>query len=187
MPAKVPWPTAHLAGTTVYVRRSWGGSLLLALLACCTGCGTGNHATSEARTEGPNALFLPTLASDAPPPPNAPPGMLWIPGGEFSMGADAGCEGLCARPGTTPDALPVHRVSVQGFWMDATEVTNDQFAAFVQATGYRTIAEIAPTRAEFPDAPEENLRAGSVVFTPTEGPVPLDDHFQWWNYVQGAN
>jgi sulfatase modifying factor 1 len=187
MIAQVPWPPAVLAGSTAHVRCFWGGSIGIALLAGCTGYGSADNATSEARADGPNALFLPTLASDAPSPPNAPPGMVWIPGGEFSMGADAGCEGLCARPGTTPDALPVHRVTVRGFWMDATEVTNDQFAAFVQATGYRTIAEIAPTRAEFPDAPEENLRAGSVVFTPTDRPVPLDDHYQWWNYVQGAN
>ena len=55
------------------------------------------------------------------------------------------------------DARPVHRVRVNGFYMDTTEVTNEQFAAFVRATGYVTVAERKPTRAEFPDAPEENL------------------------------
>jgi formylglycine-generating enzyme required for sulfatase activity len=78
-------------------------------------------------------------------------------------------------------------VYVDGFWMDATDVTNADFEKFVKATGYVTIAERAPTKEEFPTAPPENLVAGSVVFTPTPGPVPLDDHFQWWSYVKGAN
>jgi len=85
------------------------------------------------------------------------------------------------------DARPVHRVYVNGFWMDATEVTNEQFEQFVQATGYVTIAERAPTQEEFPTAPPENLVAGSAVFTPTPDPVPLNDHFQWWRYQKGAN
>jgi formylglycine-generating enzyme len=71
--------------------------------------------------------------------------------------------------------------------MDATVVTNAQFEKFANATGYRTIAEIAPTKEEFPTAPPENLVAGSTVFTPTAVPVGLNDHFQWWNYVPGAN
>ena len=70
----------------------------------------------------------------------------------------------------------MHRVHVDGFWMDTTEVTNDEFARFVKATGYVTIAERTPTAAEFPGAPPENLVAGSVVFTPTPAAVPLDDH-----------
>ncbi|HMH31989.1 MAG TPA: SUMF1/EgtB/PvdO family nonheme iron enzyme, partial [Puia sp.] len=84
------------------------------------------------------------------------------------------------------DARPVHRVYVDGVLMDENEVTNRAFAAFVKATGYITVAERKPTREEFPDAPEENLVAGSIVFTPT--PVAdLSDHYQWWNYVHGAN
>jgi len=71
--------------------------------------------------------------------------------------------------------------------MDATDVTNDQFEKFVKATGYRTVAEIAPTKEEFPTAPPENLVAGSTVFTPTPGPVPLNDMFQWWRYQHGAD
>ena len=62
-----------------------------------------------------------------------------------------------------------------------------EFEKFVKATGYVTIAERAPTTEEFPTAPPENLVAGSVVFTPTPGPVPLNNHFQWWSYVKGAN
>ncbi len=131
--------------------------------------------------------FAPTIPNDGPAPTPAPEGMVWIPGGEFSMGSDVASESMCDLPGHTRDALPVHRVYVDGFFMDATEVTNEQFAAFVEATGYVTIAERAPTAEEYPTAPPENLVAGSVVFTPTAGPVPLDDHFQWWRYETGAS
>jgi hypothetical protein len=113
--------------------------------------------------------------------------MVWIPGGEFSMGSDASGDALCGLPGVTRDAQPIHRVYVNGFWMDKTDVTNEKFEEFVKATGYVTIAERTPTKEEFPTAPPENLVAGSVVFTPTTGPVPLTDHYQWWNYVKGAN
>ena len=102
--------------------------------------------------------------------------MVWIPGGEFWMGAEE-----------FPDAQPWHRVSVDGFWMDKTEVTNDQFAKFVKVTNYVTLAEKAPRVEDFPGAPPENLVAGSVVFSPPDHPVKLNDHFQWWNYVKGAN
>jgi formylglycine-generating enzyme required for sulfatase activity len=138
--------------------------------------------------EGPVAAapFLPTLENKTRP--NLPPeGMVWIPGGEFSMGCDQSGESLCGLPGVTRDSQPIHRVYVDAFWMDATEITNEQFDRFVKATGYRTIAEIAPTKEEFPTAPPENLVAGSTVFTPTPGPVLLRDHFQWWRYQHGAN
>jgi formylglycine-generating enzyme required for sulfatase activity len=113
--------------------------------------------------------------------------MVWIPGGEFSMGSTAESESMCDQPGLTHDALPVHRVYVDGFWMDATEVTNEEFEKFVKATGYVTIAERTPTKEEFPDAPPENLVAGSTVFTPTHEAVSLDNHYQWWRYQKGAN
>jgi len=117
----------------------------------------------------------------------APDGMQWIPGGEFSLG--------CLDPRAIPhggpdpmaDARPIHRVHVDGFWMDATEVTNAQFAAFVAATGYITVAERVPRAEDFPDAPPENLVAGSVVFTPPAEAVPLADHLRWWAYVKGAD
>jgi formylglycine-generating enzyme required for sulfatase activity len=112
--------------------------------------------------------------------------MVWIPGGEFSMGATVESESLCSLSGVTRDALPVHRVHVDGFWMDATEVTNAQFAAFVEATGYVTVAERKPTQEEFPTAPPENLVAGSTVFAPTPKPVRLNNHYLWWSYVPGA-
>jgi sulfatase modifying factor 1 len=135
----------------------------------------------------PAAAFAPTVPNTAAAPKPAPAGMVWIPGGEFSMGSEAGSDGLCALPGVTRDALPVHRVSVDGFWMDATVVTNEQFARFVQATGYVTVAEKKPTAEEFPTAPPENLVAGSTVFTPTSEAVDLHDFYQWWRYAHGAD
>ena len=86
-----------------------------------------------------------------------------------------------------PDTRPIHRVYVDAFWADATEVTNEQFGLFVKATGYVTVAEKKPTHEEFPTAPEANLVAGSVVFSPAAQAVPLDNHYRWWTYVPGAN
>jgi formylglycine-generating enzyme len=85
------------------------------------------------------------------------------------------------------DARPWHRVYVDGFWIDKTEVTNEQFAKFVKATGHVTVAEKTPRAEDFPGAPPENLVAGSVVFSPPDRAVPLDDHMRWWSYVKGAN
>ena len=101
--------------------------------------------------------------------------MVWIPGGSFDMG--------CADPRSLPyggpdpmnDARPIHRVHVDGFWMDATEITNAEFAAFVEAAGYVTVAERAPAAEDFPGAPPENLVAGSIVFTPPQETVPMRD------------
>ena len=141
---------------------------------------------STAATAAPDE-FQNTVPNTAGPPGTAPEGMVWIPGGEFSMGArdprglaHGGHDGM-------EDARPVHRVYVDGFWLDRTEVTNRQFERFVRATGYVTIAEKTPTAGEFPGAPPENLVAGSVVFTPPDQAVPLDDHYQWWRYVAGAS
>jgi len=131
--------------------------------------------------------FEPTIPNATPAPAKVPPGMVWIPGGEFSMGSPIESESLCSMPGMTRDASPIHRVYVDGFWMDSTELTNGEFEKFVEATGYVTIAERTPTAAEFPGAPPENLVAGSTVFTPTAAPVPLDNHYQWWRYQKGAN
>lgn len=131
--------------------------------------------------------FQPTVANTGTPRQPAPAGMVYIPGGEFSMGGvnpvgmnDGGREAM-------NDARPVHRVYVDPFFMDETEVTNAQFAAFVEATGYVTLAEKKPTREEFPTAPEDKLVAGSVVFSPPSSKVSLDNLYQWWAYVYGAN
>jgi formylglycine-generating enzyme required for sulfatase activity len=116
-------------------------------------------------------------AATAPPPAgDAPEGMAWVPGGTFWMGDN-----------DFPDARPVHQVSVDGFWMDKTEVTNAQFARFIQATGYVTVAERAPDAKDFPGVPPSDLKPGSIVFTPTAGPVALDDISQWWRYIPGAD
>jgi formylglycine-generating enzyme required for sulfatase activity len=135
------------------------------------------------------AAFLATAPNKAPAPGPAPEGMVWVPVGEFSMGCQLPSEEFCTSATLTAvkDTQPIHRVYVNGFWMDTTDVTNERFEKFVKTTGYVTIAERAPTKEEFPTAPPENLVAGSVVFTPTPGEVPLDNHYQWWNYVHGAN
>ncbi len=105
-------------------------------------------------------------------------GMVWIPAGSFEMGE--------ADP-MFPDAKPVHRVQLDGFWMDKTEVTNAQFARFVNATGYRTVAERPPDPKDFPGADPSMLVPGSLVFTPPEGPVSLEQHYSWWRYQRGAS
>lgn len=103
--------------------------------------------------------------------------MVWIPGGTFTMGSAEG----------QPDERPPHLITVDGFWMDKTEVTNEQFERFVRATRYVTVAERAPDPKDYPGVPIERLVAGSVVFTPPPGEVPLDNHYAWWSYVPGAN
>lgn len=137
----------------------------------------------------PASPFTATVENKARPEGPTPEGMAWIPGGEFSMGCTVPAEGVCtsATLQAVEDAKPIHRVYVDGFWMDKTDVTNDQFEKFVRATGYKTIAEIAPSREEFPTVPPENLVPGSTVFTPTSEPVSLDNMLQWWRYEPGAN
>jgi formylglycine-generating enzyme required for sulfatase activity len=133
--------------------------------------------------------FAPTVSNQTPPPANAPIGMVWIPGGEFSMGCQLPSKGFCtmATMNAVNDAQPIHRVYVDAFWMDQNDVTNEEFARFIAATGYVTIAERTPTKEEYPSAPPEALVAGSPVFTPTSHPVPLDNYLRWWRYVHGAN
>jgi formylglycine-generating enzyme len=122
-----------------------------------------------------------------PPAGKTPPGMAWIPGGVFWMGTEDPTSMVCGGPDAMPDARPLHLVAVDGFWMDVAEVTNDEFAAFVEATGYQTIAERVPRAEDYPGAPPENLVAGSIVFSPPDHEVPLDNHMRWWSYVPGAN
>lgn len=143
--------------------------------------------TEIARDLPPATSFGPTVPNRAAAPGPAPAGMVWIPGGEFSMGSDDTGESLCSISGVTRDAQPIHRVAVDGFWMDATEVTNAEFAQFIAATHYKTVAETAPTKEEFPTAPPENLIAGSTVFTATAQPVDLKNYFAWWRYVPAAD
>ncbi len=143
---------------------------------------------AAATTSPDRPAFQPTIENTASAPGPAPEGMAWIPGGEFSMGAQdpPDMHDTVGMQATT-DSRPIHRAYVDGFWMDRTEVTNAQFAAFVAATGYVTVAERTPRAADFPGAPAEALVAGSVVFTPPDHAVPIDNPFQWWAYAKGAD
>lgn len=115
------------------------------------------------------------MTSTKQKPPH--PDMVWIPGGTFKMGSEE----------HYPEEAPVHQVTVDGFWMDKYSVTNAQFARFVKATGYVTLAERPPDPALYPDAPPENLIAGSLVFKMTPGPVNLQFIDQWWAWTPGAS
>lgn len=104
-------------------------------------------------------------------------GMVHIEGGTFWMGSEQ----------HYPEEGPVHQVSVDSFWIDATPVTNRQFARFVAETGYVTVAEIAPDPAEYPGADPALLQPGSSLFTRPKTPVPLHDPFAWWQFALGTN
>jgi formylglycine-generating enzyme len=186
-----------LRAGSVAARPRWAGAACAAFLLAGAGFWLSRCSSSEAPPEGhtpspspapiSKPMFEPTVQNAVAPPKPAPEGMRWIPGGEFSMGAADPRSFDHGGHESMSDARPIHRVYVDAFWMDATEVTNAEFARFVKATGYVTVAEKKPTREEFPDALEENLVAGSVVFTPPQSAVALDDHYQWWAYVPGAS
>jgi sulfatase modifying factor 1 len=142
---------------------------------------------ARASTVAQAERFGPTMPNKEPPPAAAPSGMVWIPGGEFSMGAKDLPGMNMVGMQATKDSRPIHRVYVDGFFMEKTDVTNAQFAKFVNATGYVTIAEKTPSAADFPGAAPENLFAGSVVFAPPDHAVALEDNNEWWSYVKGAN
>lgn len=144
-------------------------------------------AESGRNVDSPPIGFQATIENHEPAPRTSPKGAVWIPGGEFSMGANDPPDMDDVGMKATFDARPIHRVYVDGFYMDKTDVTNAQFSEFVKATGYVTVAERVPRAEDFPGAPPENLVAGSVVFSPPDHSVPLNDHFQWWSYVKGAN
>ena len=147
-----------------------------------------NASTRESRpTADRIAEFEPTMENKGPAPAEIPTGMGWVPGGEFSMGAQESESMNDVGMQATLDSRPIHRVYVDGFWMDKTDVTNSEFERFVKATGYVTVAERKPRAEDFPGAPPENLVAGAVVFSPPDHMVSLDNHFQWWAYVPGAN
>ncbi|MGM7671249.1 formylglycine-generating enzyme family protein [Microbacterium sp. A93] len=102
--------------------------------------------------------------------------LVTVPGGSFRMGSDR----------DYPEEAPAHRRSVAAFRLERHPVTNAQFAGFVEATGYVTEAEEDPDPAELPGVDPALVVPGGIVFTPTAGPVPLDDWRQWWSYVPGA-
>ena len=169
-------------------------TMLLAVLGLAAFAAT--YALARRRAEVPS----PAVASPAPAKPaeaaakptgaptgEAPPGMVWIPGGEFTMGS--------TDPLAWPDEAPAHRVYVDGFWMDEHEVTNAEFREFIRAIGYVTTAEREPDVKEIlkqsppgtPPPPKEMLVPGSLVFTPPDRPIGLDDYGQWWKWTPGAS
>jgi sulfatase modifying factor 1 len=103
--------------------------------------------------------------------------MIWIAGGTFRMGSDR----------HYPEEGPVHRVTVDGFWIDRMPVTNREFSRFVEETGHVTVAETKPDGRDYPGALPHMLKAGSLVFTPPDHPVDLRDWSQWWTFTFGAN
>jgi formylglycine-generating enzyme required for sulfatase activity len=121
------------------------------------------------------------------PPGEAPDGMVWIPGGTFIRGNDGNEASVHEGP--------AHTVEVNGFWMDETEVTNAQYREFVKATGYVTVAERPIDWEELkknlpagtPKPADSILQPGSMVFSPPNYPVQLNDFSQWWAWVVGAN
>jgi len=106
----------------------------------------------------------------------ARPEMIWVEGGAFLMGSEH----------HYPEERPVHRVRVDGFWIDRTPITNREFRRFVEATGYVTFAEIPPDPKDYPGALPHMLKAGSLVFTPPRRAVNLTDWSQWWQFKFGA-
>ncbi|MGE3315924.1 MAG: formylglycine-generating enzyme family protein [Planctomycetaceae bacterium] len=146
-------------------------------------------AAAAPKNESDPAPVIETPAVVEPPAP-APKEMVWIPGGTFTMGGDK------AGP---PDETPAHEVTLDGFYMDKTEVTNADFEKFVEATKYTTVAERTPKREDFigqvedvSTIPEENLVAGSLCFNEAFDRGTLTrDHPLWpyqvWKYVKGAN
>ena len=126
------------------------------------------------------ALSMTTVHQPVRIEPGSPPapGMVWIPGGTFRMGSDK----------HYPEERPAHRVTVSGFWMDRTPVTNRQFREFTEATGHVTFAEIPPQAADYPGAKPDLLHPGSLVFlTPTRQVSNLSDCHQWWTFMLGAD
>lgn len=146
--------------------------------------------TEEANKESSESEASPELVKTYSEEIEVPEGMVWIPGGEFNQGAVEGDKMAVHHE------KPVHRVAVDGFFMDETEVTNAEFKEFVDATGYRTVAEreiywedvkkqLPPGT---PKPPDSLLQPGSLVFKKTKSSVPnLYDFTQWWEWKVGAN
>lgn len=140
--------------------------IVLAVAIAASAC------SEKARVESRNKSLAATAGAASAS--SKPAAMQFIPGGEFRMGSEAAREG------------PVHPAMVSAFWIDTHELTNAEYAKFVEATHHVTVAEMAPSREEFPDAPADKLVPGGLVFTGTSGVVPLDDYTQWWEYRPGA-
>lgn len=144
-------------------------------LACC-------QQNMPSRFEVPNSS-RPIVKRNKP----SKEGMVWIPAGEFMMGGD--------DQWSKEDEFPKHKVKLSGFYMDKTPVTNQQFKQFIDATNYITTAEQVPDwefiKTQLPEGtpkPHDSLlQPSSLVFSPPNQPVQLNNHLVWWSWVQGAN
>jgi sulfatase modifying factor 1 len=148
-------------------------SLMVALLLG-TGCdkpstSTGSPSEDDSKRLAPNPATQADLSWTNH--------MVWIPGGTFQRGTESG----------QGDEQPVRSITISGFWMDRTEITNGQYREFVRDTGYVTVAERKPDPRLFPGADPSLLVAGAIVFEPPPEPVSLRNHYAWWRYMPGAN
>lgn len=149
---------------------AWMGAVTLLLAAAAAWWALGARTDQHARQER-SSCPLPT-----PVHPGPHPGMAWVPGGTVELGDHV-----------YPEEQPRRQVNVAGFWMDRTEVTNDEFAAFVKATGYVTTAERPVDAARHPGLGEEMRQPGAVVFVMPNEVRGRGDVTQWWRYTPGAN
>ena len=145
----------------------------------------GLGASSSPGQEKPTPATAPQPDRGAAQPP--PEAMVWIPGGSFTRGSDHKFKQTRAE---YPEEAPVHTVTVDGFWMDLTEVTNRQFMEFAKDTGYQTQAERGWDPKDFPNAPPDQLKGGALLFKSPRAKVELfrpGAEWQWWQFIQGAN
>ncbi|HVW96427.1 MAG TPA: formylglycine-generating enzyme family protein [Mucilaginibacter sp.] len=168
----------------------WMTLMALSVSAQPSANGSKNTPVTSCHTNMPQRFPTTGKAATAPGPSSKTPphkDMVWLKGGVFEMGA--------ADNKGRADEYPRHKVKLKSFWIDIHEVTNAQFRAFVQATGYVTTAEKAPDWQELkkqlppgtPKPPDSMLVAASLVFVPTLKAVPLDDASQWWRWTKGAD
>jgi formylglycine-generating enzyme len=157
-------------------------SILILSIYFLAACSPSNESKQENTTPiSDEVIFL------DPEPQEKEQEMVWIPGGSFIMGTN--------EANAYPAEKPAVNVKVSGFWMDIHEVTNEEFAKFVKATGYITVAERKPDWEELkkqlpPGTPKPDdslLVPGSMVFTPPPFPVPTQDISLWWSWVKGAD
>ena len=165
------------------IRQLFTASAAVVCLACCGGSNESGQVNNGSEPDEERAAPKPPIKGQAPGE------MVLVKGGRFLMGSTEDDD--LARPVEKPP----HEVTVSPFWIDETEVTNAQFSAFVEATGYITQAERDVDWEELqeqlppgtPRPPAEALKAGSMVFTPPDQAVPLNDIRAWWSWVVGAN
>ena len=156
------------------LHRPWAMGLTLAALAAAAGLWWAMGAAAARHSQVERlACALSPLPSSAD---SAPPGMVWVPGGSFTLGDTV-----------YPEETPLRPTQLPGFWMDRTEVTNDEFAAFVQATGYLTVAERPVDTTRHPGLPAALQQPGAVVFVMPNEVRGRGDLSQWWRYTPGAN